>query len=83
MLNDGFVSTLDDTGDKLFCAVGGDLVFALVASATGLFYQGQQGGIGRSVQQLRFRSDNFHFFIPFLLNLDLSQQETMYQHCSK
>ena len=65
MLNDGFVTTLDDTPDELLCASVRDFVLGLVTSPTSGFDGGQKGLIIGSVDKLHRRFTDFHFQTPF------------------
>ena len=66
MLNDGFVTPLDDTPDELLCTSVRDFVHGLVASAPCGFDGGQEGLIFGSVDKLHRRFNDFHFYSPFL-----------------
>ena len=65
MLNDSFMTTLDNTPDELLCASVRDLVLGLVASPTSGFDGGQKGLIIGSVDKLHRRFNDFHFQTPF------------------
>ena len=65
MLNDSFVTSLDDTPDELLCTSVHDLVLGLVTSPTSGFDGGQKGLIIRSVDKLHRRFNDFHFQTPF------------------
>ena len=65
MLNDGFVTTLNDTPDELLCAPVRDFVFGLIASSSCGFDGGQKGLIFGSVDKLHRRFNDFHFQTPF------------------
>ena len=65
MLNDSFVTPLDDTPDELLCTSVRDFILGLVASAPCGFDGGQKGLIIGSVDKLRRRFNDFHFQTPF------------------
>ena len=65
MLNDGFVTTLDNAPDEHLCASVRDFVLGLVASTPCGFDGGQKGLIFGSVDKLHMRFNDFHFQTPF------------------
>lgn len=65
MLNDAFVTTLDNAPDELLCASVRDFVLGLVASTPCSFDGGQKGLIFGSVDKLHMRFNDFHFQTPF------------------
>lgn len=65
MLNDRFVTSLDNAPDELLCASVHDFVLGLVASAPCGFNGGQKGLIIGSVDKLHRRFNDFHFQTPF------------------
>lgn len=65
MLNDRFVTSLDNAPDELLCASVRDFVLGLIASAPCGFDGGQKGLIIGSVDKLHRRFNDFHFQTPF------------------
>ena len=65
MLNDSFVTPLNNAPDELLCASVRDLVLGLVASTPCGFDGGQKGLIFGSVDKLHRRFNDFHFQTPF------------------
>lgn len=65
MLNDSFVTPLDNAPDELLCASVRDFVLGLVTSPTSGFDGGQKGLIIGSVDKLHRRFTDFHFQTPF------------------
>ena len=65
MLNDSFVTTLDNAPDELLCTPVRDFVLGLVASTPCGFDGGQKGLIIGSVDKLHRRFNDFHFQTPF------------------
>lgn len=65
MLNDSFVTPLDNAPDELLCASVRDFVLGLIASAPCGFDGGQKGLIIGSVDKLHKRFNDFHFQTPF------------------
>ena len=65
MLNDSFVTSLDNAPDELLCASVRDFVLGLVASTPCGFDGGQKGLIFGSVDKLHRRFNDFHFQTPF------------------
>ena len=66
MLNDRFMTPLDNAPDELLCASVRDLVLGLIASAPSGFDGGQKGLIFGSVDKLHRRFNDFHTLAPFL-----------------
>ena len=65
MLNDSFVTTLDNAPDELLCASVRDFVLGLVTGAPCGFDGSQKGFIIGSVDKLHRRFNDFHFQTPF------------------
>lgn len=65
MLNDSFVTPLDNAPDELLCASVRDLVLGLVTSTPSSFDGGQKGLIIGSIDKLHRRFNDFHFQTPF------------------
>lgn len=65
VLNDSFVTSLDNAPDELLCASVRDFVLGLIASAPCGFDGGQKGLIIGSVDKLHKRFNDFHFQTPF------------------
>lgn len=65
MLNNGFMTSLDNAPDELFCAFVCDFILGLVASTPSNFDGGQKGLIIGSVDKLHRRFNDFHFQTPF------------------
>ena len=66
MLNDSFVTPLDNAPDELFCASVRDFILGLVASTPSSFDGGQEGLIIRRVDKLHLGFNDFHTLAPFL-----------------
>ena len=64
MLNDGFMTPLQDVPDKLLCAVFGDLALGLVASSPCLFNQRENVRIRGSIDKLHAGFNNLHSQTP-------------------
>ena len=64
MLNDSFVTPLDNASDKLLCASVRDFVLGLVASTPSSFDGGQKGLIFGSVDKLHRRLMILMFYTP-------------------
>nr|DAZ70401.1 MAG TPA: hypothetical protein [Caudoviricetes sp.] len=64
MLNDSFVTPLDNAPDELLCTPVRDFIFGLVASAPCGFDGGQKGLIFGSVDKLHRRFNDFHALHP-------------------
>ena len=65
MLNDSFVTPLDNAPNELLCASVRDFVLGLVTGAPCGFDGSQKGLIIGSVDKLHRRFNDFHFQTPF------------------
>ena len=65
MLNDSFVTPLDNAPDELLCASIRDFVLGFVTSTPSSFDGGQKGLIIGSIDKLHRRFNDFHFQTPF------------------